>query len=61
MREFRKKKKKKGKKNGLWEVNMETGRPVRKLMVPRNQMIEASVAGGNGDEDRKRVWTAPQS
>ena len=40
---------------------METGRPVRKLMVTTNQMIEASVAGGNGDEDRKRICTTPQS
>ena len=49
------------KKNGLRKVNLETGRPVRRLMITTNQMIEASVAGSNGDEDRKRICTTPQS
>lgn len=57
LREFEKKPK--GKKNGLWKANMETGRPVRRLIVTTNQMIEASVAGSNGDEDRKRIGTTP--
>ena len=42
-------------------LRVEVGRPVRRLMITTNRMIEASVAGSNGDEDRKRICTTPQS